>query len=113
MTRLTKTRVAGTLRKVSQIVQPVPFSEDVFLHARGDNASATTRDLVQMTRVVIAHVTRNRELRRARDVKARQLPQTGGALRLAEDGQSRVQSGGGKPELFEKYRDLVASKTNA
>jgi hypothetical protein len=50
------------LPKIPQAVPPSRFFDDECLRARGDRASATTRDLVEMTELVIAHVARNREL---------------------------------------------------
>jgi hypothetical protein len=54
------------LRKTPQPVPPWPFSEDDFLRARGERASATARDLVEMTQFIIAHIAGNRDRDRRR-----------------------------------------------
>jgi hypothetical protein len=58
------------LRKTSQSA-PARFSADEFLRIRGERASATSRDLIEMTQIVIAHIARNREVDRQKRHTAR------------------------------------------
>jgi hypothetical protein len=52
------------MRKIPQSAALPRFAHDEGLRRRGDRASAVTRDLLEMTELVIAHVAQNRELDR-------------------------------------------------
>jgi hypothetical protein len=52
------------MRTIPQSAAQPRFTDEEDLRARGERASAMTRDLVEMTELVIEHVAQNRELDR-------------------------------------------------